>query len=368
MNKPALLQQLHTWRTRGVTVLAQACDVADESQVRELIGRIDESVAPLAGVIHAAAGLRFSPILESTSADVDYAFRAKVIGARMLDRCTRQHSLDFFVLFGSAAAALGLRNGALYAAANSSLEGIVAERHALGLPALCVEWGSWEQQDGDEQRKLVDRSGFMAMPVDRAMQALGELIVSRHSTRIVADIDWNVLGPAFEMRGRQALVAEIIGEPEPSQRTEDHTEEAWLEELRKLPPRERRHSLLDFVGAEVRRIFGMLPQDALDENRGLFQLGMDSLMSVRLKRRLEAATGLRLPGTLTLTYPTIAALAQHLEEKLFPSGAVKTNTADSQAFNRKRRVSTSVAEMDESETNAAIADEIAAIRQKLGVL
>ena len=42
-------------------------------------------------------------------------------------------------------------------------------------------------------------------------------------------------------------------------------------------------------------------------------------MSVSLKRGLEARTGLRLPGTLTFTYPTIEAIAVFLEETLFPS-------------------------------------------------
>jgi len=48
----------------------------------------------------------------------------------------------------------------------------------------------------------------------------------------------------------------------------------------------------------------------------LFDLGMDSLMSVELKSRLEAATGCALPTTLTFKYPTVVALTDFLGERL----------------------------------------------------
>jgi phthiocerol/phenolphthiocerol synthesis type-I polyketide synthase B len=182
---------------------------------------------------------------------------------------------------------------------------------------------------------------------------------------LVADIDWSILGPALELRGGQALVDDLIAphisQPEP---TTLRTIPAWLDELGELPVRERKLRLLDFVGEEVRKVFGMASGDPLDESRGLFQSGMNSLMSVSLKRGLEARTGLRLPGTLTFTYPTIEAIAVFVEETLFPSPAAESERE--MPSEKKDKFSTSVAEMNESETNAAIAAELAAIQQKLG--
>jgi acyl transferase domain-containing protein/acyl carrier protein len=369
MGNPVLLAKLEDWRARGITVLAEACDVANESQVRSLLARINARASGLAGVIHAAAGVRFSPIPEALPHDVEVAFRAKLEGARVLDRCTRAAQLTFFVLFSSAASTIGLRNGALYAAANACLEAIASERRALVLPALCVEWGSWEHQEENRQQELIGRSGFAGMRPDRALRALETTMASDRSVQVVADIDWNILGPALEARGRAALSADLI-EPRTTLATAvDVQEKAWLEGLANLPPQERTIRLLDFVGGETRKVFGMMPQDPLDETRGLFQLGMDSLMSVKLKRRLEAGTGLRLPGTLTLTYPTITALAGYLEEKLFPSTVLPSSGAPPLSRRgQDESFSVSVAGMSESEINAAIAAELAAIQQKLGVL
>jgi hypothetical protein len=100
-------------------------------------------------------------------------------------------------------------------------------------------------------------------------------------------------------------------------------------------------------------------------------MGMDSLMSVRLKRRLEAGTGLRLPGTLTLTYPTISALARYLEEKLFTAEVQSNGASATPVKPEKGKVFSghqTVDQMNDSEVDAAIAAELAAIQQKLGAL
>ena len=45
---------------------------------------------------------------------------------------------------------------------------------------------------------------------------------------------------------------------------------------------------------------------------GLPDIGMDSLMAVELRNRLEASLKCALPATLAFEYPTIEALADHL--------------------------------------------------------
>lgn len=285
----------------------------------------------------------------------------------MLDRCTRKCPLDFFVLFGSAAATIGLRNGALYAAANSSLDAIRAQRQSEKLPIVLVEWGWWEGTGADEEKELVGGSGFKAMQSGRAFLSLGALINARRTASMVADIDWAVLSPALEMRGRQALVEGITGETVSMAKPDLPEETAWLADLRDLSAQERWYRLLDFVGGAVRNVFGMTAQDPLDEDRGLFQMGMDSLMSVRLKRRLEAVTGLRLPGTLTLTYPTISTLARYLEERLFPA-KTHSNGASATPVKSDKGELSPVDQMNDSEIDAAIAAELVAIQQKLRVL
>jgi acyl carrier protein len=88
---------------------------------------------------------------------------------------------------------------------------------------------------------------------------------------------------------------------------------ALLERLEQADPDDWRDILLQFVSDEAARILGAARGTRLDPDTGLFEMGMDSLMSVELKTRLERGIGRALPSTLTFNYPNISALAGYLE-------------------------------------------------------
>jgi acyl carrier protein len=54
----------------------------------------------------------------------------------------------------------------------------------------------------------------------------------------------------------------------------------------------------------------------IDVNKPLRTLGLDSLMGLELRNRLEASLGLTLPATLVWNYPTVAVLGPQLAERL----------------------------------------------------
>ena len=66
--------------------------------------------------------------------------------------------------------------------------------------------------------------------------------------------------------------------------------------------------------AQVLRI----AEGKLDVEAPLTSLGMDSLMGLELRNRIEAALGITVPATLLWTYPTVAALSGHLEAEMAP--------------------------------------------------
>ncbi|MFI2215179.1 phosphopantetheine-binding protein, partial [Streptomyces sp. NPDC020141] len=75
-------------------------------------------------------------------------------------------------------------------------------------------------------------------------------------------------------------------------------------------------SLLTLVRAHVAVIAGTDGPRAVDKTRTFKQLGFDSLAAVELHGRLSAATGLRLPTSLTFDHPTPEAVAAELETRL----------------------------------------------------
>jgi acyl transferase domain-containing protein/SAM-dependent methyltransferase/acyl carrier protein len=85
--------------------------------------------------------------------------------------------------------------------------------------------------------------------------------------------------------------------------------------LASAPADGRRDLIVEFVRHEVAAVLGATP-DAVPPEAGLFELGMDSLMSVNLKRRLERGAGIPLPSTVTFNHPNVAALATFLQRAL----------------------------------------------------
>ncbi|WP_140030838.1 acyl carrier protein, partial [Mycobacterium tuberculosis] len=56
--------------------------------------------------------------------------------------------------------------------------------------------------------------------------------------------------------------------------------------------------------------------DPIDHHRPLETLGLDSLMGLELRNRLEASLGITLPVALVWAYPTISDLATALCERM----------------------------------------------------
>jgi acyl carrier protein len=101
----------------------------------------------------------------------------------------------------------------------------------------------------------------------------------------------------------------------------------WVRKLAEAAEAERPRIVLDLVRAVVAEILGHPPNRPVPADRGLLDLGFDSLTAVELRNRLGTETGLRLPTTLLFDRPTATALAIHLHGELtdrLPGGAAST--------------------------------------------
>jgi len=85
--------------------------------------------------------------------------------------------------------------------------------------------------------------------------------------------------------------------------------------LERMPASERHEALVAFVTERIVRILRLDPSAPPDRAQRLMDLGVDSLMAVEIRNDLTAMLSLerRLPATLIFDYPTIEAIARHLE-------------------------------------------------------
>jgi len=108
---------------------------------------------------------------------------------------------------------------------------------------------------------------------------------------------------------QQHIEIELGAKDEP---TSEPQQPELLQRLEETPPSGRLALLLAHIQSEVATVLGLDPFQPPEPQQGFFQMGMDSLMAVQLKNRLEASLGHSLPSTLTFNYPTIETLAGYL--------------------------------------------------------
>jgi acyl transferase domain-containing protein/NADPH:quinone reductase-like Zn-dependent oxidoreductase/acyl carrier protein/short-subunit dehydrogenase len=129
---------------------------------------------------------------------------------------------------------------------------------------------------------------------------------------VVARIDWATFLPLYQVAGKRSFFTQLQREVPESAPTAPGTGSTQLvERLTVAPAQQRKKLVVDYlrdVVAEVTRI------DAAEirDEAGFFDVGMDSLMAVELRRRVGQSVGKELPSTLAMDYPRLVDVADFL--------------------------------------------------------
>ena len=294
----------------GVAVRVLTVDVAERAQVAALLEDLRAHVPPLRGIVHAAGVAGYVDLARLTREEVHAVLRPKVHGALLVHELTRGTPLDFFVGFSSIASAWGSRGQAHYAAANAFLDGLAHARRTAGLPAVAINWGPWADggMGSADADTLLRRVGVRPLATHDAIASLDTLAASDRAQVIVADIDWRLFKGSYESRGHRRLL-ERLSVPTSAPAGTDGELAAQLESV---AAGDREQLLVGLVQTEVAQVLGLPSASRPDPDQGLFEMGMDSLMALELRTRLETRAARALPATLVFDCPAIRAIARFL--------------------------------------------------------
>jgi NADPH:quinone reductase-like Zn-dependent oxidoreductase/acyl carrier protein len=308
---------LDEMRGCGVTIHTFVADVANAKALGRVFRRLKNLAHSLRGVFHSAMVLRDRFLPGLTPEDLAAVLAPKAIGAWNLHEQTRDLPLDCFVMFSSISSLIGAPGQANYAAANAFLDALAHRRRAEGLPALTVNWGHLGDvgvaADQVEIGRYLEAMGVHAIPADEALATLPRLITSAEAQVGVMDVDWAKLGRA-NAKFRESPVFRDLAQSEKSAGPDGTGN--WRETMLELPTEERAAAVTGLIISQVAATTGAAPAD-IDPASPLN--GMDSLMAVELKVRIEEHTGCVLPVHGLNAEMTVTELAKRLLEQIRPT-------------------------------------------------
>lgn len=313
-------KQINKLRAAGANIVVAVADISQESEVQRLLASIAHSLPPLAGIIHLAGVLDDGVLLRQDWERFTKVMAPKVAGAWNLHTQTQHFSLDFFVLFSSIASVFGSPGQGNYSAANAFLDGLAHYRRLQELPALSINWSPWGETGmaaglGQRGEQRWTAAGISVIAPQQGLAVLESLLSQPDAQIGVLPIDWPKFFEQLAVDVQPPFFSKIADElrPQPTAAIlSNQAQHELIEQLQAALPKQRSAILVAEIQKDVNTILGQNLSRLPEVQLGFFEMGMDSLMLLELKSRLQRSLGYSLSSTLTYEYPTIESLAGYL--------------------------------------------------------
>jgi phthiocerol/phenolphthiocerol synthesis type-I polyketide synthase D len=330
------LAGLRSLEQAGVHVSYAAVDVADEQQLSSFLHNVmQQGHPPIRGVLHAASVWQdeqgqslVRPLANLNSAALQAVFRPKVLGGWLLHTLLKDTVLDFFVSFSSGASLFGSAAQGNYAAAGEFLDVLAYRQRALGQPAVSIDWGAVAEigfgatSEGLRVHEYWETRGIQRITPQQVLDAL-ELLIPQSVARVgVLKLDWQLLREHYAQITAMPLLKYLIAETHGTTEAEAQAgSDTALSQLLAAVTSQTsdQAKLLELVITYLReQVAGVLrvPVARLDVEQPLTSLGLDSLMAIELKNRIERELKVRIPIVTFLQGPGIAQFASQILEQL----------------------------------------------------
>ncbi|ANZ15338.1 Erythronolide synthase, modules 3 and 4 [Streptomyces noursei ATCC 11455] len=287
------------------------------------LGNVLETLPhPVTALVHAETQTAFGALTELDLDDFADILAAKTELLFAIDAALSGRQLEREIYCSSVAGVWGATSMAAYAAGSAYLDALAEHRSLTGRPCTAVAWSPWADTGAAVDQARLRERGLRALSPERALEVWKRILGAGSGTVAVSDVDWPVFTEGYGATRPTALFDELAEHRVPA--TEDTGQAGRDDEtvptpralLAGLPAAERLEQLIELVAEAVARVLGHGSAAEVNVRRAFSELGFDSLASVRLRKELVAATGLRLPASLVFDHPTVTALARHLDTRL----------------------------------------------------
>ncbi|MDR1968201.1 MAG: acyltransferase domain-containing protein [Burkholderiaceae bacterium] len=307
----------------GASVRVEAVDVAAPAALNAMLMRHDAAgYPPIRGVIHAAGSAVPQLLAQMSARDFDAAFPAKLHGAWNLHHAFDGKPLDFFVLFSSVASVVISMGQGNYAAANAGLDALAHWRRRQGLPAVSINWGPWGDVGMATQLDLLKyfhSRGFFPMSAVQGCAALGQLLSGRTGQAAVLGAHWHTVSDTSPLGLAAPMLHQVIREEAAGRLTQTEAKKpgnSFVADYRQCDSAEARFELLAqqlrYLACQVLKV----EEASLALGDSFTSRGMDSMMAIELKNRIEQSLKVRVTIVDLLKGASAQAIATMVSAEL----------------------------------------------------
>jgi NAD(P)-dependent dehydrogenase (short-subunit alcohol dehydrogenase family)/acyl carrier protein len=313
-------EKIEEMRRKGARVEEVRCDIAERREVREMIKEIEGRGEEIKGVIEAAGELADGVVMRQRWEGFRKGMRAKVEGVWNIEEEVGEKEMEMMVMYSSATAVLGTPGQSNHAAGNAFMDMVARERRRRGKAGVSVNWGAWKEVGAAAERGVGARvagAGIGEISREGGIRAMEE-VLSRGSVQVVVlPIDWNVVKSTARVSPLFSdLVRQETGYDTPRQAHARNGEGEFSREKLLAATSEEQSTLLqDYLSARIASVL-KVPQSKLDLQKPLSRLGIDSLMAIELRTRVQADLGVLIPIADLLKGPSVAQLTSQLLEQV----------------------------------------------------
>ncbi|MGY5014147.1 SDR family NAD(P)-dependent oxidoreductase [Streptomyces sp. 900105755] len=303
---------------RGVTVHLARADVADRESLTAALDAVRHACGPVATVVHTAGVLDDATVANLTDERVLRVLAPKVLGTALLTELIPE--ARNLILFASAAGLLGSAGQSPYSAANAFLDAWAHHLSHADRRALSLDWGAWAGvgmvgQSGTRAAET-SRSGLVAFSPQEGGELFERVLATARRQLAPIALDREMLTLVPDAVRTRPILGDLVTVPTGTAASDDLVKKVFAA----TADQDRATWLEAYVRARVGEVSG----GAVDASAttALKELGLDSLMLVRLRNAFVRELGVEPSAADVFAASDIRGLAQALAEGLPERGAV----------------------------------------------
>lgn len=301
-------------RADGSRVEVVRGDIAAPGTAERLVRAAQAHGHPLRGVLHAALVLEDAVVDRIDDGLLERVWQPKTTGALHLHQASSACELDWWVAFSSFVSLVGSPGQGAYAAAGAWLDEFVSWRSAQGLPTTGINWGPWAE--AGRGAAMGARDYDMIAPAD-GLDALEHILAHDRTRTGYIALDLPGWLEAYPDTAELPYLAPLLSS---EGRSVQDTADGLLADLNAATDPQQRRDLLQ---AHIAGALGsVLNRDTgrLDTHTALVSLGLDSLLTIELRNRLQRSLQTDIPRNVMWTQPTLSSLTDYLLGQLPEKG------------------------------------------------